>query len=172
MTAYMEEALLLAAQAAAENEVPVGAVVVKDGRIIGRGRNGREAKNDVSSHAELEAIRDAAKTIGDWRLGGCELYVTLEPCAMCCGAILHARLSRVVFGAYDATAGAVFELDDAVFLQKNQRTRFVGRVVRHGDGECVFAAAGCKRKHADGQNGERQKDGQCSFHGKYPFRFS
>ena len=107
MTEYMEEALLLAAQAAAENEVPVGAVVVKDGRIIGRGRNGREAKNDVASHAELEAIRDAAKTIGDWRLHGCELYVTLEPCAMCCGAILHARLSRVVFGAYDATAGAV-----------------------------------------------------------------
>ena len=69
-------------------------------------------------------------------------------------------------------AGAVFELDDAVFLQKNQRTRFVGRVVRHGNGECVFAAAGCKRKHADGQNGECQKDGQCSFHGKYPFRFS
>ena len=106
MTEYMEEALLLAAQAAAENEVPVGAVVVKDGRIIGRGRNGRETKNDVASHAELEAIRDAAKTIGDWRLHGCELYVTLEPCAMCCGAILHARLSRVVFGAYDAAAGA------------------------------------------------------------------
>ena len=103
----MEEALLLAAQAAQEGEVPVGAVVVKDGRIIGRGRNGREAKNDVSSHAELEAIRDAAKTIGDWRLHGCELYVTLEPCTMCCGAILHARLSRVVFGAYDAAAGAV-----------------------------------------------------------------
>ena len=107
MTDYMEEALLLAKQAAQEGEVPVGAVVVQNGRIIGRGRNGREEKNDVSSHAELEAIRDAAKTIGDWRLSGCDLYVTLEPCAMCCGAILHARLSRVVFGAYDETAGAV-----------------------------------------------------------------
>jgi len=107
MTGYMKEALWLAQQAAKAGEVPVGAVVVKDGQIIGRGRNGREEKNDVSSHAELEAIRDAAKTTGDWRLSGCELYVTLEPCAMCCGAILHARLSRVVFGAYDETAGAV-----------------------------------------------------------------
>lgn len=107
MTSFMEEALLLAKQAAKEGEVPVGAVVVQNGRIIGRGRNGRETTNDVSSHAELEAMRDAAKTIGDWRLGGCDLYVTLEPCAMCCGAILHARLSRVVFGAFDETAGAV-----------------------------------------------------------------
>jgi tRNA(adenine34) deaminase len=103
----MKEALQLAKQAAQRGEVPVGAVVVKDGVVIGRGRNGREEKNDVSSHAEMEAIRDAAKTFGDWRLGGCELYVTLEPCAMCCGAILHARLSRVVFGAYDEAAGAV-----------------------------------------------------------------
>ncbi len=107
MTGYMKEALQLAKQAAQRGEVPVGAVVVKDGVVIGRGRNGREEKNDVSSHAEMEAIRDAAKTLGDWRLGGCELYVTLEPCAMCCGAILHARLSRVVFGAYDEAAGAV-----------------------------------------------------------------
>ena len=107
MTEFMEEALRLAQQAAACGEVPVGAVVVRNGEIIGRGRNRREEQNDVSSHAELEAIRDAGKAIGDWRLTDCELYVTLEPCAMCCGAILHARLSRVVFGAYDETAGAV-----------------------------------------------------------------
>ena len=103
----MEEALLLAAQAAAAGEVPVGAVVVENGEIIGRGRNRREEQDDVAAHAEIEAIRDAADTKGDWRLNGCELYVTLEPCAMCCGAILHARLDRVVFGAYDETAGAV-----------------------------------------------------------------
>lgn len=107
MTGFMEEALKLAEQAARDGEVPVGAVVVRNGQIIGRGRNGRETNNDVSSHAELEAMRDAAKTVGDWRLSGCDLYVTLEPCAMCCGAILHARLSRVVFGAFDETAGAV-----------------------------------------------------------------
>ena len=103
----MEEALLLARAAAAAGEVPVGAVVVENGIVIGRGRNRREEKNDVSSHAELEAIRDAAKRKGDWRLSGCALYVTLEPCAMCCGAILHARLGRVIFGAFDETAGAV-----------------------------------------------------------------
>ncbi len=103
----MEEALSLAAQAAAAGEIPVGAVVVENGKIIGRGRNRREEQEDVAAHAEIEAIRDAAKRKGDWRLNGCELYVTLEPCAMCCGAILHARLDRVVFGAYDAIAGAV-----------------------------------------------------------------
>ena len=106
MTGFMEEALKLAEQAARDGEVPVGAVVVRNGQIIGRGRNGRETNNDVSSHAELEAMRDAAKTVGDWRLSGCDLYVTLEPCAMCCGAILHARLSRVVFGAFESKAAA------------------------------------------------------------------
>ena len=103
----MEEALRLAREAAAAGEVPVGAVVARDGVILGRGRNRREQNGDVAAHAEIEAIRDAAGRTGDWRLPGCELYVTLEPCAMCCGAILHARLSRVVFGAYDETAGAV-----------------------------------------------------------------
>ena len=103
----MKEALRLAQAAATAGEVPVGAVVVENGVIIGRGRNRREETGDVAAHAEIEAIRDAANTKGDWRLNGCELYVTLEPCAMCCGAILHARLRRVVFGAYDETAGAV-----------------------------------------------------------------
>lgn len=103
----MEEALRLAREAGQAGEVPVGAVVTENGRIIGRGRNRREADNNVAAHAEIEAIRDAAAKKGDWRLQGCTLYVTLEPCAMCCGAILHARLSRVVFGAFDETAGAV-----------------------------------------------------------------
>ena len=107
MRELMEEALRLAREAAAAGEVPVGAVVAKDGVILGRGRNRREKTGDVAAHAEIEAMRDAAKTLGDWRLTGCDLFVTLEPCAMCCGAILHARLGRVVFGAYDETAGAV-----------------------------------------------------------------
>ena len=103
----MEEALRLAREAAEAGEVPVGAVVTQNGAVIGRGRNRREESGDVAAHAEIEAIRDAAKSKGDWRLSDCELYVTLEPCAMCCGAILHARLLRVVFGAFDETAGAV-----------------------------------------------------------------
>lgn len=107
MRELMEEALRLAREAGEAGEVPVGAVVAKDGVILGRGRNRREETGDVAAHAEIEAIRDAARQRGDWRLTGCELYVTLEPCAMCCGAILHARLSRVVFGAYDEIAGAV-----------------------------------------------------------------
>ena len=107
MQREMEEALRLAREAAEAGEVPVGAVVAKDGVILGRGRNRREQSGDVAAHAEIEAIRSAADAVGDWRLPGCTLYVTLEPCAMCCGAILHARLSRVVFGAYDETAGAV-----------------------------------------------------------------
>lgn len=107
MQQLMEEALRLAREAGAAGEVPVGAVVTENGVVIGRGRNRREKENDVAAHAEIEAIRDAARKKGDWRLNGCTLYVTLEPCAMCCGAILHARLSRVVFGAYDEIAGAV-----------------------------------------------------------------
>lgn len=106
MQREMEEALRLAREAAAAGEVPVGAVVAKNGVVLGRGRNRREQNGDVAAHAEIEAIRDAAAAVGDWRLPGCELFVTLEPCAMCCGAILHARLSRVVFGAFDETAGA------------------------------------------------------------------
>ena len=101
----MEEALVLAAQAAAEGEIPVGAVVVdRDGNIIGRGRNRRES-GDPLGHAELIAIAEAAKAIGDWRLEGTQLIVTLEPCAMCAGALVNARVERLVFGAYDPKAG-------------------------------------------------------------------
>ena len=103
---FMREALDLAKQALLADEIPVGAVVVKDGKIIGRGRNRREADKNALAHAETEAIRSACQTLGDWRLTGCTLYVTLEPCLMCCGALLAARVSRVVFGAYDKDAGA------------------------------------------------------------------
>ena len=103
----MKRALRLAQQAGDEDEVPVGAVVVKDGRIIGEGRNAPRGDHDPTAHAEIAAIRMAAQALGDERLTGCELFVTLEPCAMCAGAIVHARIARVTFGAPDAKGGAV-----------------------------------------------------------------
>ena len=112
---FMREALLLAEQAAQAGEVPVGAVVVKDGEIIGRGCNAPISQKDPSAHAEIAALRDAAQRVGNYRLVGCELFVTLEPCVMCVGAIFHARIARVVFGATDpktGAAGSVFNLFD------------------------------------------------------------
>ena len=103
---HMQIALELASQAAAEGEVPVGALVVKDGVIIGRGYNAPISLHDPSAHAEIQAMRDAAQTLGNYRLVGCTLYVTLEPCAMCCGAIQHARIARLVYGASDPKTGA------------------------------------------------------------------
>ena len=102
----MREAILEAKKAAAAGEVPVGAVVVKDGEVIARAHNERESGKDVAAHAELTAMRRAAEQTGDWRLSSCTLYVTLEPCPMCAGAILAARVGRVVFGASDPAAGA------------------------------------------------------------------
>jgi tRNA(adenine34) deaminase len=104
---WMEEALRLAQLAELTGEVPVGAVVVCDGRIVGRGWNQVVVLADPTAHAELLALREAASELGNYRLSGCELYVTLEPCAMCAGAIVHARISRLVFGATDNKAGAV-----------------------------------------------------------------
>ena len=103
---YMQMALALAAEAAEAGEVPVGAVVVKDGEIVGRGYNAPISTHDPSAHAEIRALRDAANNLGNYRLVGCTLYVTLEPCAMCTGAIQHARIARVVYGATDPKTGA------------------------------------------------------------------
>ena len=103
---YMRQALDLARQAAACGEVPVGCVIVKDGRVIGRGRNRREERQAAWSHAEMEAMAQANTVLGTWRLDDCELYVTLEPCPMCAGAILNARIPRVYYGARDETFGA------------------------------------------------------------------
>ncbi len=102
----MQEALRLAAQAAAAGEVPVGAVVVRDGAIVGRGCNRPIAGNDPTAHAEIMAMRDAGQALGNYRLADCDLYVTLEPCVMCSGAIMHARIRRVVYGARDPKTGA------------------------------------------------------------------
>ena len=103
---WMREALRLAHEAAAAGEVPVGAVVVQAGRILGRGWNRPIGTHDPSAHAEMMALREAAANLGNYRLTGCELYVTLEPCAMCAGAIQHARIARLVWGAPDAKTGA------------------------------------------------------------------
>ena len=104
--AFMRLALELAAGAGEAGEVPVGAVVVRDGEVVGRGANAREATGDPTAHAEMVALREAAATLGSWRLVGATLYVTLEPCPMCAGALVAARLGRLVFGTADPKAGA------------------------------------------------------------------
>jgi len=108
----MQEALALARAAAEEGEVPVGAVAMHEGAVVGRGANRRESARDPTAHAELIAIREAARTLGRWRLGGVTLVVTLEPCAMCAGAMVLARIDRLVYGASDPKAGAVGSLLD------------------------------------------------------------
>ena len=104
---FMEQALILAREAAAEGEVPVGCVIVRGDEIVGRGRNRREQDKTALGHAEIEAISEACRNLGGWRLWECTLYVTLEPCPMCAGAILSARIPRVVYGASDSKFGAV-----------------------------------------------------------------
>jgi len=104
---FMEEALKLAREAFDEGEVPVGCVIVRGDQIVGRGRNRREGDKSALAHAEIEAISEACRNLGGWRLWECTLYVTLEPCPMCAGAIVNARIPRVVYGASDAKCGAV-----------------------------------------------------------------
>ena len=107
---YMREALELARQAAEAGEVPIGAVIVKDGEIIGRGRNSTETDRDPTCHAEINAIRDAARHLGGWRLADCSMYVTAEPCSMCAGAIVLARIKELYIGTEDPKAGACVSL--------------------------------------------------------------
>jgi tRNA(adenine34) deaminase len=126
----MREALGLAEAAAVGGEVPVGAVVVKDGEIIGHGSNRPVAASDPTAHAEVIAMREAAASLGNYRLAGCELYVTLEPCAMCVGAMLHARISRVIFGARDPKTGACGSVVDLPSVEAlNHHARFEGGVL-------------------------------------------
>ena len=121
----MELAIALAEEAAAAGEIPVGAVVAdrETGEILGRGRNRREQDHYPTAHAEILAIEEAAKKRGSWRLSGCTLYVTLEPCPMCSGAIINARIDRVVFGAFDEKAGAVSSVQQMFQLPYNHRPR-------------------------------------------------
>ena len=115
---FMRAAIDLASQAEAAGEVPVGAVVVLDGVIVGRGFNAPISRSDPSAHAEMLALRDAAQQLGNYRLVGCELFVTLEPCLMCAGAIMHARIARVVYGASDPKSGACGSVLDAFAEQR------------------------------------------------------
>ena len=130
----MREALKLAVEAANEGEVPVGCVIADaDGNIIGRGQNRRETSKSALAHAELEAIDEACKTRGDWRLDGCSLYVTLEPCAMCAGAIINSRISRVYYGAKEPVSGACGSVFNT-FMEFPGSAQLVGGVL---ESECV-----------------------------------
>ena len=126
---YMEEALTLAREAAAAGEVPVGCVIVRNGQIVGRGRNRREEKHATASHAEMEAIAQANETLGTWRLDECELYVTLEPCPTCAGAILNARIRRVWYGARDAAMGACGGVVNLFMEEFPNRPALVGGIL-------------------------------------------
>ena len=126
----MREAIELARQAALCGEVPVGAIVVKEKRVVGIGFNQPIGQQDPTAHAEVAALRDAASRLGNYRLPGCELYVTLEPCAMCVGAIIHARIARVIFGARDPKTGAAGSVIDLFSEQQlNHHATVVGGVM-------------------------------------------
>ena len=126
---FMQAALELAAQAAAEGEVPVGAVVVCRGEIVGTGRNRREYGKNALYHAEIEAIDNACKTLGGWRLHKCDLYVTLEPCPMCAGAIINARIKTLIYGASDQKAGSVGSVTNLFELPYNHHPQVIAGVM-------------------------------------------
>jgi len=127
---YMEQALREAARAEAAGEVPVGAVVVCDGRVIARGCNRNITDNDPTAHAEIVALREAGRAIENHRLSDCEMFVTVEPCAMCAGAMIHARLKRLIYGADDEKAGAVHSVLSVINLpQLNHRMDVTGGVL-------------------------------------------
>lgn len=125
----MQKALLLAAEAAKEGEVPVGAVIVRNGEIIACGRNRREEQKNALCHAEIEAINNACAALGGWRLFDCDLYVTLEPCPMCAGAVINARLRRVFYGASDKKAGSCGSITNLFSLPYNHSPELIGGVM-------------------------------------------
>jgi len=125
---FMEKALRLAQMAADEGEVPVGAVVVHDGKIISEGRNRRETAKNALFHAEIEAINGACQALGGWRLSGCDLYVTLEPCPMCAGAVINSRIDRVIFGTFDKKAGSCGSVVNLFELSYNHKPEVMGGV--------------------------------------------
>ena len=143
---YMKIALKEAEIAAEEGEVPVGAVIVKDGEIIAKARNNREATGDATGHAELLAIREACKVLGGWHLEGCELYVTLEPCPMCMGAIINSRLGKISFGAKDAKAGACGSVLDMRYYPLNHKPIVEGGVCEKKCSELLSEFFALRRK--------------------------
>lgn len=143
---WMHQALALARAAETRGEVPVGALVVRDGVIVGRGGNAPIADNDPTAHAEIAALRDAAHTRGNYRLPDCDLYVTLEPCAMCAGAIIHARIRRLVFGARDAKTGACGSVVDLFADRRlNHHTAVSGDVLSEECGALLSAFFAARR---------------------------
>ena len=165
---FMREAIALAREAAAEGEVPVGCVVVDGETIVGRGRNRRERAKNALSHAELEAIDEACRMLGGWRLWRCTLYVTLEPCPMCAGAIINARIPRVVFGASDPKAGSCGSLTNLFALPYNHRPAVQPGVLEE---ECrglltdFFAACGKIPWSKRGKSRRRDNAGACQRNG-------
>lgn len=131
---FMTEALRLAAEAAAEGEVPIGCVVTLDDTIVGRGRNRRETRKNALHHAEILAIDEACRTLGGWRLPGCRLYVTLEPCPMCAGAIINARIPVVIYGAKDPKAGSVTSVVDLFAFPYNHKPQVISGVLEESCG--------------------------------------
>jgi len=144
---FMQMALSLAEEAAQNGEVPVGAVVVKDGVVIGRGSNAPISQHDPSAHAEIQAMRDAAKYLGNYRLVDCTLYVTLEPCAMCAGAIQHARIARLVFGASDPKTGACGSVINLMAEERlNHHTEVTGGIMATECGSLLSQFFASRRK--------------------------
>lgn len=143
---FMREALVLARQAGMQGEVPVGAVVVLEGEIVGRGFNQPISGHDPTSHAEIMALRDAAKHLANYRLPGCELYVTLEPCVMCTGAIFHARIARVIFGARDPKTGVAGSVMDMYAQERlNHHAQIEGGVLAEECGKLLSAFFSARR---------------------------
>lgn len=134
---FMKSAVKEAEKASSEGEVPVGAVIVKDGKIIAEGRNRREKGKNALYHAEIEAIDNACKALGGWRLPGCTLYVTLEPCPMCAGAIINSRIERVVYGAKDYKAGSAESVINLFALPYNHKPEIIGGVLENECGEML-----------------------------------
>jgi tRNA(adenine34) deaminase len=135
---WMGEALALARFAGSEGEVPVGAIVVSEGRVVGKGSNAPIGLHDPSAHAEIQALRQAAVALGNYRLAGCSLFVTLEPCAMCAGAIMHARIARLVFGATDPKTGACGSVVDLFANERlNHHTQVEGGLMSTACGELL-----------------------------------
>lgn len=151
-TYFMAEALKEAELAASEGEVPVGAVIVRNGEIIGRGRNAREYGKNALAHAEIAAIDQACHSLGGWRLMGCTLYVTLEPCPMCAGAIISARIPRVVSAVKDAKAGAFGSVLNMNSYPLNHKTRVEFGVLAESASELLSGFFAELRKKLDGKN--------------------
>lgn len=159
--AFMHAALDLARQAEAVGEVPVGAVVVREGVIVGRGFNAPISRHDPSAHAEMQALRDAAQRLGNYRLAGCELFVTLEPCLMCAGAIMHARIARVVFGASDPKAGVCGSVLDVFAEQRlNHHAEVVGGVLAEECGAMLSNFFAMRRAHQRTEDRRQRADSE------------